>query len=209
MLAGDMKAALAGGAPVLLESWPPRAANMTTEEFDVVVKTGSPLRNIPRRDAVHRDGLPADDRTARLSSCQRFQDVHRVRRRRRLHARLCGEGLRHPARAGHRQHGQAEVRDARRQAGAHQAARLDFFDDKEAKPIAIETHIGRRPIAAFGNSDGDLQMLQWTAAGTGARFCLFVRHTDAEREWAYDVSPWADSKKAWKKPMPKAGPSWI
>ena len=47
-------------------------------------------------------------------------------------------------------------------------------------------HIGRRPIAAFGNSDGDLQMLQWTAAGTGPRFCLYVHHTDAEREWAYD-----------------------
>jgi hypothetical protein len=66
---------------------------------------------------------------------------------------------------------------------------LDFFDDKESKPIAIQSHIGRRPIAAFGNSDGDLQMLQWTGAGSGARFCLFVRHTDVEREWAYDVSP--------------------
>jgi hypothetical protein len=66
---------------------------------------------------------------------------------------------------------------------------LDYFDDKEAKPIAIEKNIGRRPIAAFGNSDGDLQMLQWTCAGAGTRFCLVVRHTDAEREWAYDVSP--------------------
>jgi hypothetical protein len=47
-------------------------------------------------------------------------------------------------------------------------------------------HIGRRPIAAFGNSDGDLQMLQWTAAGSGPRFCLIAHHTDAEREWAYD-----------------------
>jgi phosphoglycolate phosphatase-like HAD superfamily hydrolase len=63
---------------------------------------------------------------------------------------------------------------------------LDFFDDKEAKPVAIQKFIGRRPIAAFGNSDGDLQMLQWTAAGSGPRFCLYVHHTDAEREWAYD-----------------------
>jgi hypothetical protein len=61
---------------------------------------------------------------------------------------------------------------------------LDFFDDNVFKPVAIQSHIGRRPIAAFGNSDGDLQMLQWTAGGSGARFCLFVRHTDAEREWA-------------------------
>jgi hypothetical protein len=52
--------------------------------------------------------------------------------------------------------------------------------------VGINQHIGRRPIAAFGNSDGDLQMMQWTAAGKGPRFCLLVRHTDAEREWAYD-----------------------
>jgi len=63
---------------------------------------------------------------------------------------------------------------------------LDFFDDKEGKPVAINQYIGRRPIAAFGNSDGDLQMLQWTTAGQGPRFALYVHHTDAEREWAYD-----------------------
>jgi phosphoglycolate phosphatase-like HAD superfamily hydrolase len=64
---------------------------------------------------------------------------------------------------------------------------LNFFDDKEAKAVAIQTFIGRRPIAAFGNSDGDLQMLQWTCdAPGGPRFCLYVHHTDAEREWAYD-----------------------
>jgi len=54
------------------------------------------------------------------------------------------------------------------------------------KPVGIHQHIGRRPIFAFGNSDGDLQMLQWTAAGEGPRFCLYVHHTDADREWAYD-----------------------
>jgi phosphoglycolate phosphatase-like HAD superfamily hydrolase len=63
---------------------------------------------------------------------------------------------------------------------------LNFFDDKAGKPAAIQTYIGHRPIAAFGNSDGDLQMLQWTCAGSGARFCLYVHHTDAAREWAYD-----------------------
>jgi phosphoglycolate phosphatase-like HAD superfamily hydrolase len=65
-------------------------------------------------------------------------------------------------------------------------AELDFIDDKDGKPVAINRFIGRRPIAAFGNSDGDLQMLQWTAAGTGGRFCLYVHHSDAVREWAYD-----------------------
>lgn len=63
---------------------------------------------------------------------------------------------------------------------------LNFIDDEGGKPVGIHTHIGRHPIASFGNSDGDLQMLQWTAAGNGARFCLLVHHTDAKREWAYD-----------------------
>ena len=63
---------------------------------------------------------------------------------------------------------------------------VHLVDDKEGKPVGIQTHIGRRPIAAFGNSDGDLQMLQWTTAGSGPRFALLVHHTDAAREWAYD-----------------------
>ena len=63
---------------------------------------------------------------------------------------------------------------------------LNFIDDKEGKPVGINQHIGRRPIAAFGNSDGDLQMLQWTTAGQRPGFALYVHHTDAEREWAYD-----------------------
>ena len=63
---------------------------------------------------------------------------------------------------------------------------INFIDDKAGKPVAINQHIGRRPILAFGNSDGDLQMLQWTAAGGGARFMGLVHHTDAAREWAYD-----------------------
>jgi hypothetical protein len=63
---------------------------------------------------------------------------------------------------------------------------IDFINDKEGKPVGINQHIGRRPLAAFGNSDGDLQMLEWTTAGQGARFALYVHHTDAEREWAYD-----------------------
>jgi phosphoglycolate phosphatase-like HAD superfamily hydrolase len=94
---------------------------------------------------------------------------------------------------------------------------LNFFDDKAGKPVAIQTYIGRRPIAAFGNSDGDLQMLQWTCSGAGARLCLYVHHTDAAREWAYDrkshigelnkgldeakAKGWAviDMKRDWKK----------
>jgi hypothetical protein len=63
---------------------------------------------------------------------------------------------------------------------------LNFIDDKTGKPVGIQMHIGRRPIAAFGNSDGDLQMLEWAKGGAGVRFALIVHHTDAIREWAYD-----------------------
>jgi phosphoglycolate phosphatase-like HAD superfamily hydrolase len=63
---------------------------------------------------------------------------------------------------------------------------IDLLDDKEGKPVGIQSRIGRRPILAAGNSDGDLQMLQWAVAGGGARFALFVHHDDAEREYAYD-----------------------
>jgi len=97
---------------------------------------------------------------------------------------------------------------------------INFVDDGPGKPVGIQMHIGRRPIAAFGNSDGDLQMLQWTAAGEGPRFMLLVHHTDEEREWAYDrQSPigrldkaldeaqrrgWTvvDMKKDWKRVFP-------
>lgn len=95
---------------------------------------------------------------------------------------------------------------------------INFIDDKAGKPIGINEHIGRRPIAAFGNSDGDLEMLQWTTLGaSGPRFGLIVHHTDAEREYAYDrdshfgrldkaldaaaVNRWTvvDMKKDWKR----------
>lgn len=65
-------------------------------------------------------------------------------------------------------------------------AALHFFDDKEGKPVAINTHVGRRPIAAFGNSDGDFAMLEWVTRGAGARFGMLIHHDDATREFAYD-----------------------
>ena len=63
---------------------------------------------------------------------------------------------------------------------------IDFIDDKEGKPLGINKFIGRKPVFASGNSDGDLQMLQWTASGDGLRFMLYLQHTDSIREWAYD-----------------------
>jgi hypothetical protein len=99
-------------------------------------------------------------------------------------------------------------------------SKIEFIDDGPGKPVGINRFIGRRPIFAFGNSDGDLQMLQWTAAGAGTRFMGLVHHTDAEREYAYDrkskigkldkaldeatVRGWAviDMKKDWKTIFP-------
>ena len=99
--------------------------------------------------------------------------------------------------------------------------KIDFINDKAGKPVGIYEHIGRRPILAFGNSDSDMQMIQYTRAGDGLRLGLFVHHTDAEREYAYDrkshvgtldkvldqadANGWVivDMKKDWKKVFPE------
>ena len=87
--------------------------------------------------------------------------------------------------------------------------KIDFVDDGPGKPLGIYRAIGRRPIAAFGNSDGDLQMLQFTAAGEGPRFMLLVHHTDAEREYAYDrQSRIGKLDKALDEANAKGGRSW-
>jgi phosphoserine phosphatase len=77
-----------------------------------------------------------------------------------------------------------EVRDGK--PAIVRLAEIDFIDDKAGKPVGIHKFIGKRPIAAFGNSDGDFEMLEWTAAGRGARLGMIVHHDDAEREFAYD-----------------------
>src|SRR5262245_34826372 len=86
--------------------------------------------------------------------------------------------------------------------------KVEFVDDKAGKPVGINRFIGRRPVFAFGNSDGDQQMLEWTAAGSGARFMGLVHHTDAEREWAYDRNSWDGSTRPGTRRSGAAGPSW-
>ena len=85
--------------------------------------------------------------------------------------------------------------------------KLDFIDDHEGKPVGINKFIGRRPIAAFGNSDGDFQMLEWVTAGQGPRFGLIIHHDDAEREFAYDRASAAGKLDRGLDEAPKRG--WI
>jgi phosphoglycolate phosphatase-like HAD superfamily hydrolase len=120
--------------------------------------------------------------------------------------------------------GSSVVAEFQMQAGKPELVRMpkiDFINDKAGKPVGIYEHIGRRPILAFGNSDSDMQMIQYTRAGDGLRLGLFVHHTDAEREYAYDrkshvgtldkvldqadANGWVivDMKKDWKKVFPK------
>jgi phosphoglycolate phosphatase-like HAD superfamily hydrolase len=80
---------------------------------------------------------------------------------------------------------------------------LDFMDDNVGKPVAIHKHIGRRPIAAFGNSDGDLQMLQWASATRGFGFAWLVHHTDSVREYAYEATPMGKLDEALKEARAK------
>ncbi len=86
-------------------------------------------------------------------------------------------------------------------------AAIDLVDDKAGKPVGIHQVIGRRPIMAFGNSDGDFEMLEWTTSAPGPRLGLIVHHTDAEREWAYDRDVAHRSARARAGRSPKRG--WI
>jgi phosphoglycolate phosphatase-like HAD superfamily hydrolase len=190
VLAGDLKAAFAGGHQALIDIVGTGTTNMTPEEFDRIAKAWIATAKHPT--------------TGRLYSEMVYQPMLE------LLAYLRSNGFKTYIASGggtdfmrafaERVYGippeqvigstgklKFEMRDGKPVLTRLPA--LDYLDDKEGKPIAIQRHIGRRPIAAFGNSDGDLAMLQWTCAGSGTRFCLFVRHTDAEREWAYDVTP--------------------
>jgi hypothetical protein len=159
---------------------------MTTEEFEKIVKDWIATAKHPvTKRPLHRDGVSADARTARLPACQRLQDL------------VSGGGIEFMRVFAEKVYGvppeqvigssiktKFELRDGN--PVLMRLPELNFIDDKAGKPVGINQHIGRRSIAAFGNSDGDLQMLQWTTAGSGARFALLVHHTDDRREWAYD-----------------------
>jgi phosphoglycolate phosphatase-like HAD superfamily hydrolase len=187
VLAGDLEGVLAGGEHALLELAMATHAGMTTEEFEKIVKdwlaeARHPRFNRPYTDCVYQPMLELLA-YLRANGFQTWivsgggiefmrpwtEEVYGI-----PPEQVVGSSIKT----------KFEMRD--REPVLVRLPELNFIDDKEGKPVGINQHIGRRPIAAFGNSDGDLQMLQWTAAGDGPRFCLYVHHTDAEREWAYD-----------------------
>jgi len=187
VLKGDMKTALAGGEKALLEMVMATHAGMSTAEFEQIVKdwiataqhpkTGRPFTEMiyqPMRELLaylRANGFKTYIVSGGGIEFMRpwTEKVYGV-----PPEQVIGSSIKT----------KYEIRDGK--PALVRLPEINFIDDKEGKPIAINQHIGRRPIAAFGNSDGDLQMLQWTTAGAGPRFALIVHHTDAEREWAYD-----------------------
>jgi len=187
LLKGDMKSALAGGDRSLLEIVMATHAGMSTEEFDKIVKdwiatAKHPVTKRPYTEMVYQPMLEVLA-YLRANGFKTFI--------------VSGGGIEFMRPWVERVYGippeqvvgssiktKFEMRNGK--PVLVRLPELNFIDDKEGKPVGIGQHIGRRPIAAFGNSDGDLQMLQYTAAGSGPRFCLYVHHTDAAREWAYD-----------------------
>ena len=187
ILEGDMKSVAAAGEKGLLEVMGATHAGNTTDEFAAIVTEWIGSAHHPKfKRPVYGPRLPADAGGTRLFAGERLQDLHRVRWRRRVHAPMGRPCLRDTTGAGggSRAKVQYELRDGK--PVLMRLAAIDLIDDKAGKPVGIHQVIGRRPIAAFGNSDGDFEMLEWTTSGSGPRFGLIVHHTDAEREWAYD-----------------------
>jgi len=187
LLRGDHAAALAGGEQALVEIMMASHAGMTTDEFQAIVdgwlatavhpKTGRPYTEMVYQPMLELlDYLRANGFKTFIVSGGGIEFM------RAFAEQVYGIPPEQVIGSSGKQ--TFEIRDGR--PVLVKLPEVSFVDDKTGKPIAIQAHIGRRPIAAFGNSDGDLQMLQWTAAGAGPRFCLYVHHTDAEREWAYD-----------------------
>ena len=187
ILAGNLKRVLAGGEHALIEIVAATHANLTTEEFERVVKDWI-------ADAKH----PQTKRNFTEMAYQPMLELLAYFRANGFKTFIVsGGGIEFMRVFAERIYGippeqvigsTGKLKFELRQ-GTPVLVKLpaiDFVDNEDGKPLAIHRHIGRRPLAAFGNSDGDLQMLQWTAAGSGVRFCLYVHHTDGEREWAYD-----------------------
>jgi phosphoserine phosphatase len=187
LLKGDVEAALSGGEHAILEIVMATHGGMTTEEFEDIVTDWITTARHPKTEKLYTEMV--------YQPMLELLDYLRANRFKTFI--VSGGGIEFMRPWTEKVYGippeqvigssiktQFEIRDGKPVLVRIPA--INFIDDKAGKPVGIHRHIGRRPIAAFGNSDGDLQMLQWTAAGEGARLCVYIHHTDAEREWAYD-----------------------
>ncbi len=186
LLKGDVKAALAGGERAIAEIVMATHAGMTTEEFEQIVKDWVATAKHPKFKKPYTECVyqPMLELLAYLRA-NGFKTFI-----------VSGGGIEFMRPWTEKVYGippeqvvgssiktKFELRD-----GKPVLVRLpevNFIDDKDGKPVGINSHIGRRPIAAFGNSDGDQQMLEYTAAGSGARLMMLVHHDDAKREFEY------------------------
>jgi len=187
LLKGDVKGALAAGERGLMEIMMATHAGTTTEEFETRVKdwlatAKHPETGLPYTQMVYQpmlellDYLRANGFKTFIVSCGGIEFMRPWTE--------AVYGIPPEQVIGSSIKTRFEMHDGK--PVLLRLPEVNFFDDKEGKPVGIHQYIGRRPIAAFGNSDGDLQMLQWPAARNGPSLCLYVRHTDAGREWAYD-----------------------
>ena len=187
VLAGDMKGVMAGGEHALLQLVAASHANTTTEEFEQIVKewiesARHPKSGRPFTEMVYQ---PMLEMLAylRANGFKTFiVSGGGVEFMRPWTERIYG--IPPEQVVGSRIRMKYELRDGG--PALWRLPEIDLVDDKAGKPIGIQQAIGRRPIIAFGNSDGDFEMLEWTTRGPGARLGVIVHHTDAQREWAYD-----------------------
>ncbi len=187
ILKGDVKSALAGGEKALGQLMMATHAGMTSEEFEKVVSGWIATARHPTTGRLYAEMVYQP--MSELLTCLRANGFKTFI--------VSGGGVEFMRPWSERVYGippeqvigssiktKFDLRDGK--PALVRLPEINFVDDGPGKPVGIQMHIGRRPIAAFGNSDGDLQMLQWTTAGAGPRFGLIIRHTDSEREWAYD-----------------------
>ena len=187
LLKGDVKGALAGGERAMLEIVMATHAGMTTGEFEQVVRDWIATAKHPKTGRLYTEMVyqPMLELLAylRANGFKTFiVSGGGIEFMRPWTERVYGVPPEHVV--GSSIKTKYEVRD-----GKPLIVRLpeiDFIDDKAGKPVGIHKFIGRRPIMAFGNSDGDFEMLEWTTSGAAPRFGLIVHHDDAVREWAYD-----------------------
>jgi haloacid dehalogenase-like hydrolase len=186
LLKGDVKGALAGGDKAIAEIVMVTHAGMTTAEFEKIVKDWIATAKHPK--------------TGRLFTEMVYQPMLELLAYLRANGFktfiVSGGGIEFMRPWTEKVYGvppeqvvgssiktKYEMRDGK--PVLIRLAEIDVVNDKAGKPVGINSHIGRRPVAAFGNSDGDREMLEWTQAGGGARLMMLVHHDDAAREWAY------------------------